>query len=164
MLAGADGLGWAQIGYQRLAKSSNTYFFTQWTANWHNGVLGRQYPEYGGLPSGQVHQFWVQFDSIVGLKLNVDTTTLESTTWDPRYALTSPANPQYSGEVSYVNSFIPGTSSVPVNIWQVQAEALNGLWTNGLPPMLDMLPHEPGSGHTTMTYDPNLLNHFSIWD
>ena len=124
MIASGNGDGWAQSGYAR-SWGTNIYHFSQQYRG-QGGSLTSVYCTWcGALATGEIHQYWQQWDPVARVwNSNVDQTIFQTTSTSFRYYWTTPYSPQYAGETKYMANNMPGTPSNTTLFDQMSVQAV----------------------------------------
>jgi hypothetical protein len=169
MLGSPDGqAGYIQVGYWKGYGYPN-YYYTEDNIDGSVGQIHRQvHSEYGALPNGAQHQYWVQYDPAVGLAyMNVDLVRMDVSYFNP---LTAWGNgvltPQWMGEVTQQLTNVPGLNGSRVNFHSVQVQRITNDWIAQVPYTYHL--QAPPQGLAKFQAYPNVTpangGVFDIWD
>jgi hypothetical protein len=132
---GGPNYGYAQVGYFRGWGQPCPYFATEQDDKYPDNFSRFIHSEYGCLQPNGVNQFWVQYIPSLnrgagGLSMNVDTTMMNTTSWNPyeQWDLSAgPFLPEIAAETKYLGSSVPTT-----NFSSIQFQQSNDQWTTAL--------------------------------
>ncbi|CAN5571592.1 hypothetical protein BH10ACT8_BH10ACT8_20180 [soil metagenome] len=116
--------GYAQIGYNQDSSHGPTYYYE---AN-VDGTSGNRVGGYwhSGIGAGTTHRYWVQWTTYLCpggcFALNIDTTRVAQTSWDPYATWTNPTSTpwiiQATSETKYAETGVSGHSTGGVaTVW-----------------------------------------------
>lgn len=109
MVSSGNRAGWAQVGYMKRYGGS-TYYFGQLNSGAHMWSRVGRSP----LGIGSAHYYYNKHVTACRCIYEIiDRTAWMSSTWDPLTAWPQPIVPSFSGETSYRESNVAGTSSAP---------------------------------------------------
>jgi hypothetical protein len=93
--------------------------------------------EFGCLRANSSNRYWVQFIPSTGLlRMNVDTTIMDTTAWNPYLIWANPFLTEFDSETTYVGSNVPTTNFGSMQVQQ----GINHAFTTSLPAMTGSCP------------------------
>jgi hypothetical protein len=139
MVTPKGGNGWAQSGYSQ-DYGNHIRIFAQDHQNSNSGLQTTYIPPTQlYLNGGDTYQYTVQYDGNARrFWMNYGANRIQRSTFDPFYVPSSsgvptwlgPFSEQVSGEAWHSNSGMPGTATVPTNMYNIKIQHLDESWVD----------------------------------
>jgi hypothetical protein len=134
---GGGNNGYAQMGFFRDVTESCPYYTSESDQIYGQTFFRHIHTEYGCLPTNQLNRYWVQYIPSTGLlRMNVDVTIMDTTTWNPYLNWAAPFSTDFDSETKYIGSDVPATNYRSMQVQQ----GINHGWSSSLPQMYTTCP------------------------